>query len=174
MLLRIATQLRSVVKMFDQDPSLRDEPDGTGLDRGLALLHDLAHTAMRKMRMAQSTRSHTASHSANQWAEAAAITDHLDDLAERVLDTLPRPDYDTDAGARRISRARLAAAHDNLTTAADLIDAAVAAALRVVHPHSDAVELAALADQLRVRATSLADHHSANQETVAHALGLHP
>jgi hypothetical protein len=174
MLTAIAEQLRGVAGIFDQDPSLRDEPDSTGLGRGLALLPDLARSAIHMIRAAQSRDSRAHDNSTNHWAEAVAITDRVDDLAERIRDALPRPDYDTIDDARRISRARLAAGHDDLTAAADLIDSAVTAALRVPHPDSDAVELAALADSLRLRAASLAEHHHNNQETIAHALGLRP
>ncbi|HET6706607.1 site-specific integrase, partial [Amycolatopsis sp.] len=89
--------------------------------------------------------------------EVAALAARALQLADGAARLVPRTDAGTEAGAREISRRRLAGQAPNLREAAELLAAAADAALAVEHPDPAAISLAAMAVQIRAHHAELDD-----------------
>lgn len=163
---------RTAARVFDDDPTLADEPYDTGRFRAVDLLAELARQTRTLLRNACSDTGLDRWPREARWEEAEALFVRAVVFAKVIPQVVPRRDYATEAGSRAISRARLAAYSGHLSTAADSVRAAVAAALRMPHPDPVALGLAAFADRLEQRADELEAHHAKQTSALAAACGL--
>jgi site-specific recombinase XerD len=108
---------------------------------------------------------------ARRWA--AALTVRLLELIAGAARLIPRADSVTEAGAREISRRRLATQSAALRDAAALLQAATADALALEHPDPVAVSLAAMAVQVRAHDTDLRDWSARHPDPADQLLAAH-
>lgn len=167
-----ARHCRTAAQVFDLDPTLADELHDTGRLRAIDLLAELARQLRPALRFACSKTDLDRWPRQTRWDEAEALVARGTDLAETIVQVLPRPDHATEAGSQAISHDRLAAHADGLSDAAATIRAAIADALRLPHPDPQALALARLADQLARQADDLAAHHAEQAGALATACGL--
>ncbi|MFC0430042.1 hypothetical protein [Kutzneria buriramensis] len=168
-LAELAEHCRAAATVFVVDPTLADEPHGTHRFRTIDLLAELTRQSRGLLRGACSTVALDRWPRQARWDELEALLARTAEIAAVVPQAIPRLDYATEAGSRRISRDRLAAHARQLATAADEIRDAVAAALRLSHPDPQALELAGLADQLKRYGDDLAVHHTERTDALAAA-----
>ncbi|MFC0431058.1 hypothetical protein [Kutzneria buriramensis] len=171
-LTELADHCRSAAGVFTTDPTLADEPYDTGRYRAIDLLAELARQTRQMLRSACSDVRLDRWPRQDRWDEAEAIFTRAVHYATVIPQAVPRRDHATEAGSRRISRDRLAAHSRQLTTAADDIRDAVAAALRLPYPDPQALALVELADQLTQHAEDLAAHHMQQTNALGAACGL--
>lgn len=172
MLTALAKHCRTAAGVFTTDPTLADEPYGTGRFRAVDLLAELARQTRSLLSNACSDVGLDRWPRQARWEEAEALFARAVFFAEVIPTAVPRCDHATEAGSRAISRDRLAAYAGDLSTAADSVRAAIGAALRLPHPDPAALALAELADQLTRHAAELAGHHEKRTDALGAASGL--
>lgn len=172
MLTALAAHCRTAASVFTADPTLADEPYGTGRFRAVDLLAELARQTRGLLRNACSDAGLDRWPRQARWEETEALFTRAVQFAEVIPRAVPRRDYATEAGSQTISRDRLAAHADDLATAADSVRVAIGAALRLPHPDPHALALADLADQLARYADELAVHHKKQTDELGAACGL--
>lgn len=170
MLSGMATACRAVVAVFDIDPTLADEPYGTGRFRGIDLLNGLVSQLRGFLRLSVFANHPRLRPREQRWEEAEALYERALWFAEILPQVVPRAGAETVEGVRAVSRERLAAQNSSLATAAAIVRSAVADALRLAHPDPDALALIELAAQLERHAAELDVEHSASCESMTAAL----
>lgn len=168
----LAEHCRVAAGVFTTDPTLADEPYGTGRFRAVDLLAELARQTRSLLRIACTDGARGRRSRDDCWDEVEALFERAVHFAEVIPTVVPRRDHATEAGSRAISRDRLAAYSGHLSTAADSVRAAIGAALRLPHPDPQALALAELADQLARHAAELAAHHETRTDELGAACGL--
>jgi hypothetical protein len=159
LLAETAAAARSAAEVFTVDPTLHDEPFGTGRLRAVDLLCELGRQVPNMVRWALSDRRLAHQPAEERWAEAEALATRAGEIAQHVLATVPRTDHATVEGSQAISLERLATRHNDLAEAADTIRAALAPAARLPHPTGQVSKLEGLAGALDRFAAELAQVH---------------
>jgi hypothetical protein len=160
--------------VFEVDPTLADEPPGTGRFRAIDLFTELVRQTQSMLINActPGTAGLDRWPRETRWAEAEALYERAVYFAEVIPQAVPRRDHATKTGSRMISRDRLAANYETLAIAAEGIRAAVASALRLPHPDPQVLALIAIADQLTRHADELGAHHQQRTDALGAACGL--
>lgn len=167
MLTAMAGHCRAVVRVFDLDPTLVDDPYGTGRFRGIDLLLEMARQLGPLLAQACGTRVGRERNPKN-WEEAEALFARAEKLAAAIPRVVPRLDHDTVEGSSRISRERLATETRTLQEAADSIHAACGAArLHLLHVDPLVDVLSNIAQDLNQIAATLEVDHDAARDLVA-------
>lgn len=168
----LAGHCRTAAGVFDDDPTLADEPYETGRFRAVDLLAELVRQTRALLRNACGDTGLDRWPREDRWEEAEALFVRAVKFAKVIPQVVPRLDYATEAGSRAISHDRLAASSEHLTAAADSVRYAVGDALRLPHPDPMAVALAGLADQLAHSAQELEAHYERRTRALHTAAGL--
>ncbi|WIX76742.1 hypothetical protein QRX50_35640 [Amycolatopsis carbonis] len=168
-LVEVGAALRALADALRGDPTLATEPMHSGRFRPVDLVIELARQLPMVLRQAtvpedSGGRDSRPGYLVERHAEADAVADRILELAAGAARLVPRLDSTTVAGAREISRRRLATHSTALQEAAELLRDAAEAALAVAHPDPVAVSLAAMAVQLRAHHTELEDWETRHPE----------
>lgn len=173
MLTALAETVQTAADSLLTDPTLATEPDGAGTFRIVDLVAELVRQECRLLRHVFARSGLDRWPIADRWAEAEALHARALQLAARIPDTVPRPDYATADGCRAISLSRLAVWHSELADAATTIRRAVDAAqdgLGVPTPAS--WEILMIGEHLAEYAARLADTHAEHVAAQSRALDL--
>lgn len=117
----MAVHCRLAATVFDIDPTLATEPSDTDRFRAIDLLLEMARMVQPLLRVACYYPDGVASHLApkqERWDEIEALFARAGEIAQSIVDVVPRRDYFTIVGAGRIMRERLAARAHHLSEAA--------------------------------------------------------
>lgn len=114
----MAGHCRTAASVFGIDPTLATEPRDTGRFRSIDLLAELGRMIRPLLRQACSDHKLDRDHHPERWEEVEAIVVRAGQIARSTVDVVPRRDYFTVVGRRRISRERLAARAHHLSEAA--------------------------------------------------------
>jgi site-specific recombinase XerD len=159
---------RTLAAALGTDPTLATESRSSARFRIPDLICELARQLVPPLRYAvlpegtplgRNTVA-TAGFLAEKRELADAFATRLLQLATAAAAAVPRADHATEAGAREISRHRLAAHTGLLDQAAAALQAAAADALAVAHPDPLALAIAAMATQLQAHRAELTAWHA--------------
>lgn len=169
----MADQCRRAAQVFDRDPTLAGETHLHEVELLVELVSIVRKQLQRVLRAPQGTGKICRDGEAMRqiWAEAVAGAEATPQRAERVL-ALARPDYDTPAGQRAISAARLRPElRDGYADRLAELRSRLERALDVPHPHPTALALDDLLRQASELVAASTQEHDAeaaiNADTLA-------